>query len=95
MSRLKISEQAMADLDGIWDYIADDNPVAADRLLDRINAHCQSYAHQPELGEARPELGSSLRSFSVGMYVVYYRATSEGIEVARVLHGARDVDRLF
>ncbi len=46
-------------------------------------------------GIARPELAAGLRCYSVGNYVIYYRPAKDGIEVARVLHGARDVDRLF
>jgi hypothetical protein len=39
----------------------------------------------PEIGRARPELLANLRSFPVG----------RGIEVVRVLHGARDLKPLF
>jgi plasmid stabilization system protein ParE len=31
----------------------------------------------------------------VGLYVIYYRSTANGIEIVRVLHGARDVERRF
>ena len=66
-----------------------------DRLLDRIAERCISYLHQPELGERRPELGAAIRCYSVGVYVVYYRPPSMGIELIRVLHGARDVNWNF
>lgn len=95
MPIVETSTQATEDLVGIWAYIADDNPVAANRTLDKISDHCLSYAHQPELGEQRRELGRGIRCFSVGLYVVYYRAIADGIEIVRVLHGARDVDRNF
>ncbi len=44
---------------------------------------------------ARPEIDSSVRSFPVGSYVVFYRETNGGIEVARVLHGRRDLQSFF
>jgi hypothetical protein len=47
------------------------------------------------MGRLRPELAPHLRSFPIGNYVIFYRLTQEGIEVARVLHGARDIDALF
>ena len=50
---------------------------------------------KPGIGRARPELRPDLRSFAVGRYVIFYRATREGIEVVRVIHGMRDIDRIF
>ena len=95
MPEVLISEQAAEDLAGIWAYIAADNPSAASRTIDRINDHCLSYAHQPELVERRPPLGNDIRCFSVGLYVIYYRKVTNGIEIVRALHGARDINRLF
>jgi plasmid stabilization system protein ParE len=31
---------------------------------------------------------------SVGMYVIFFRPTSNGIEIARILHGSRDLGNL-
>lgn len=86
---------AEADLDEIWNFVANDSVAAADRLIDTIVAKCQILAGHPEMGQARPELAPRLRSFSVGNYVVFFRPIEDGIEVARVIHGARDVDVLF
>jgi toxin ParE1/3/4 len=36
-----------------------------------------------------------LRSSPVGSYLVFYLPLPDGIEVIRVLHGSRDLDRLF
>ena len=90
--RAPLAEQ---DLDEIWDFVANDNAAAADRLIDTIAEKCQILAGQPEMGQARPELAPRLRSFSVGNYVIFFRPIEDGIEVARVIHGARDVDALF
>lgn len=92
---VEISSEAESDLIQIWSFIASDNPVAANELLEQINTRCQSYAHQSELGELRPELGADVRSLSVGWYVVFYRPSSVGIEMIRVIHGARDQNRTF
>lgn len=43
------------------------------------------------MGRLRGELATGLRSFPVGRYVIFYRALSNGIEIVRVLHGARDL----
>jgi toxin ParE1/3/4 len=83
---------AERDLDSIWDFIAADNPLAANGLIRKIFSTCDLLASVPGMGEARPELGQGLRSFSVGNYVIYFRSQENGIGVARVLHGAQDVD---
>lgn len=85
------THQAVCDLDDIWFYIAPDNMAAADGLLDEIERQCKQIARQPLLGRARPELRPSLRSFPVGRYMAFYQPTPDGIELVRVLHGARDI----
>ena len=54
-------------------------------------------AGAPALGRIRPKLGPGLRSFVADRSVLFDRplAGSTGIELARVLHGARDLDALF
>ena len=86
---------AEADLDDIWWYIAQDNPEAADRLLDRIEERCRSLARFPEMGASRGELMSGLRSLPIGNYVVFYLRIEDGIEIVRVLPGMRDIDAFF
>ena len=93
-ARIVYSGPARRDLDQIWDYIASDNPAAASELVARIVKKCQSYANQPELGEASNTLLPGCRQFSVGQYVIYYRQVEAGIELIRVLHVARNVDPL-
>ena len=92
--RIFYSGPARRDLDEIWDYIAADNPIAANKFLDKILKAAQSYANQPRLGEARFDLMPDCRHFSVGQYVIYYRPVVDGIELIRILHGARSVDDL-
>ena len=36
-----------------------------------------------------------LRSLAYGRYVIFYRAIEDGAEIARVLHGARDLRRIM
>ena len=79
----------------IWRYIAKDNPDAADRLLRHIDAKLVVYAENPQLGTLRGNLWRGLRSFPVGNYVVFYRTVPDGIELVRVLHGARKLKRLL
>ncbi len=95
MRRYRVSRRADRDLDDIADFIAEHNPSAAIRVIDGLEERFGLLAAQPFLGESCNELRLGLRRFVVGSYVVYYMPTASGIEVSRVLHGARDVEGLF
>ena len=87
--------RAEIDLIEIWGHIAQDDPLAADRLLDRINAACGMLADYPQGGPRREDLARGLRFYPVGNYLIFYTPAEDGITVARVLHGARDYPREF
>jgi len=98
MARLDISPEANRDLVEIGLYIArqSGSRQRADSFLDLIHQTCEMLARQPEMGELRVEFATGrYRSFSVGNYVIYFRPASEGILIARVLHGARDHNALL
>ncbi len=92
MSRYTVSPEAEDDLLDIWAFVADDNPGAADRLIDTFYEHFIELARQPAMGRKRPEFqGPNYRSFPIGNYLVFYQPFDNHIEIARVLHGARDL----
>jgi toxin ParE1/3/4 len=95
VAKVQRKPQAEADLIEIWIYIAQDSPTSADKLLDEIDEKSQMLAASPFIGKARDELGPNIRSFPAGNYVLFFRPIVDGIEIIRVLHGARDIDALF
>ena len=95
MNRYWVSGDARADLDEIWFYIAQDNPDAADKLNHTLLSRFRKLASMPQMGRLREELSHGLRSFPVGRYIIFYRPKEDGIEIVRVLHGARDFPPLF
>lgn len=95
MPALRWTAQAEVDLIELWWYIAQDNPGAADRLLDEIEDKCSLLAANPQLGPARPDIAPDCRSFPVGRYLILYRLIPDGIEVVRVVQGSRRLDDLF
>jgi len=63
--------EAYNDLDEIWEYIAADNLVAADRVLDEIYQMLRSLVAFPQQGHSRPDLTARpLRFQSVRDYVI-------------------------
>lgn len=95
MPRILRSDPAKQDAAQIWEYIARDNPDAADRLLDHFDQALELIVKVPMMGRPRDALVPGLRSFRVGNYLLFYRTVAEGIELVRVLHGARDIPQLF
>ncbi len=95
MPNVTKSPLAEHDLVGIWLGIMPDNIDAADNLLRLIDNTCNLLASYPKIGRARNNLGYGLFSFPVGKYLIFYRINSSGIEIARVLHGARDLPHIF
>jgi toxin ParE1/3/4 len=69
----RLTEQAEADLDDLWAYIAADNPDAADRMVDAVLESSRMHVRFPGMGQNRDELRPGLRCFVVSPYVVFYR----------------------
>jgi hypothetical protein len=47
------------------------------------------------MGTERDDLAQGLHMYPVGDYLLLYRRVRGGIQLARVVHGARDLRRLF
>ena len=94
MPRIERTPRARTDAVEIWAYIAQDNVDAADDLIDQIESRLASLSRMPESAESVPYIGPDVRRSSVGNYVIYYRPVNNGIQVLRVLHGARQPEDL-
>ena len=95
MTGYTVSPDARDDLDDIWDYIADQSPAAADNTLDTLIERFALLCTMPRSGEARPDLAEGVRHLRVGSYLILYRLRSSGIDVLRIIHGARDIPTVF
>lgn len=95
MARYLVAALALDDLAGIRQYIAQTNPPAAERMMAAFFERFALIASQPEIGAVYVHHCSTrLRVHSVGQYAIFYRVVGSDIEIARVLHGARDLDWL-
>lgn len=95
MLELEISAEAETDLLDIWLYIAEDQPINADRYLDKLQEKAQKLTEFPDLGRDRPELADGLKSFPVDRYNLYYTFTQTKLILVRVLPGDRDISAIF
>jgi toxin ParE1/3/4 len=91
-SSYRLTRSARGDLSEIHEYIARDKPETAKRYLSILRDQCRLLADNPGLGlQGEEYLG--LYKFPVGNYLIFYRPVSDGIQVIRVLHGSRDIER--
>jgi len=99
--RLVWSPQARKDLLDVYIVIGLDNPAAAERLYDRIEARAETLSHHPRLGPRRPDIQARARVLVEGPYLILFEThpdTDEGpvdwVEVVRVVDGRRDLARV-
>lgn len=93
--RFELTEPARNDLKEIWSYIAERNPTSADRILRTFKEKFQLLAENPKIGKSQDSFIVNLRRFTFKEYVIFYFPTENGVEIYRVLHGARNIDDLF
>jgi toxin ParE1/3/4 len=89
--RIRRGAKARADQSAIWLYISTENMTAADRQIDRLHDCFGMLASHPAAGRMRIEFDASLRAFPVDQYLVFYRVSPGLLEIARILHAARDI----
>ena len=91
MSRFLFGRYVEGDLREIRDYIAQESPESARRLMVRFVGAFRLLANHPELGHVREDLPvPSLRFWPIGSYLVVYLA-EKPIEIVAIVHGVRDV----
>jgi toxin ParE1/3/4 len=98
---LDIHVAAAHDLEECARHIRKGSPRSATRFLRAAKATGRTLLRFPEMGgsflSARPEL-SGLRVFPVKGFpnhLLFYRPKYHGIELIRVLHGARDIPTIL
>jgi plasmid stabilization system protein ParE len=96
VTEFQVSGPARQDLREIHDWIAQDNPAAADRVLSDLRDAIVRLADMPGLGHVRDDLADeSLRVWTVHRYVVIYQPDRSPMLVVRVLSGYRDIGSIF
>jgi toxin ParE1/3/4 len=91
MSGYAFHPEAFADLDQIWEYIAERNLDAADRVIANIFDALSTLVASPHIGPRRPDLTSRpLRFKLVRDYLIAYAPDESPLWVVAVLHGSRN-----
>jgi toxin ParE1/3/4 len=77
---------ALANLDAETDYLAQDNPAAAGRVVERIFRAVNLLQENPALGRAGRVPGTRELLVAEIPYIIPYRVRGEAVEILRVFH---------
>lgn len=96
MSQVTRTRLAQQDLEDILDYLDRHGDETAERFAGKFDDTCELYANNPRMGSNASEYAANLRCFTVWNYAIFYRPfDGGGIEIIRIIHGARDIPKLF
>ncbi len=91
--KIRINPVAIADVQEMKAYIAEDNPAAAERMGNDIYSKVEKLADFPQMGvslSSRINMKADYRFLVCGMYLIFYKIEGEFVSVYRVLNGMRD-----
>lgn len=94
MGFVHYTDRAKQDLLDIWLWIARDSATLADAVLERIEQRASKLSQHREIGMARPEIGEGARGLVIERWLVLYRLVDGGVQIVRIVDGARDLVRL-
>ena len=97
MAKINWTDEARQWLEEIYNYIAQDNPLAAGRVVQNIYDKAQILTKFPEIGyryDRFPE--DHIRIILYGHYrITYLVKKDKNIDILGVFHGALVMDRFF
>lgn len=61
------------------------------QVSERLAKSFELLADHPQMGRERPEIGDTLRSYTVQPYIIFYRIQVQTPYISRIIHGERDL----
>ena len=91
MTGVVLSPRARADLDEIWDYSAEHwGQDQAEEYLRALWRGIGLVGKDPRRGRSCEAIRAGYYRYPIRSHVVFYRMTSTGIDVVRILHQRMD-----
>jgi toxin ParE1/3/4 len=87
--RVRWLRAALANLDAEAEYIAEDNPGAAGRVVQKILRAVDLLKENPAMGRAGRVAGTRELVVTETPYIIPYRVRGDAVEILRVFHAAR------
>ena len=101
MGKVNKRPQVIRDLIDLATYIAEDNLEASDLFLQAAEETFKQLAKMPQMGKITQFFNPSLTGIrqqgikGFRKYLVFYFPIDEGVEILRVIHGARDIEAIL
>jgi len=93
--RVKWLHEVRANLDAEAEYISQENPATAGRVVAEIESAVRKLARYPAMGRPGRVVGTRELVVPGTPYIIPYRVRDNGVEILRVFHGARRWPRKF
>jgi len=91
-----LTDSAKEDVREIISYIRQRSPQSAKKVRSELREAMRLLARFPGMGHVRQDVAAeTLRFWSVYSYLIAYRPDTKPLQIIRVVHGARDIGKLF
>ena len=93
MPKYKLTNKAVEDLSGIWDYTFDIwSEKQADKYYRMLVDHFFEIADNPAVGKNYEGITDQLFGFKAGRHIIFYRILNKDfVEITRILHEQMDL----
>jgi len=93
MAKYELTNKAVEDLTGIWEYTIEKwSEQQADKYYNLLLDSCQDIANNPELGKNYDGITKDLFGLKTNWHIVFYRKRiNQPIEITRILHERMDL----
>jgi plasmid stabilization system protein ParE len=94
MAEIRWTEEAVKWLRNIYDYISEDNPIAAQNVVEGIYENTQILESFPEIGyKYRDEPDGQIRILLYGHYRIAYLIKQDAVEILGIFHGSMEIEK--
>ena len=87
--KVRYTVPARTDLDEIYGYVSQHNPVAAERIKRQIKADAELLGEFPFMARESDIPGIRLRKVRRYPYLIFYSLRGNEVQILHVRHGAR------
>lgn len=94
MTTYRLTPAAQQDISAIWDFTEERWDLRqAETYIREIQAAIERIAADPRRGRFRSEIRQGYFSYAIGSHTIFYRRSTDGVDIIRVLHQRMDHSR--
>lgn len=93
MAKYYLTNKAVEDLNGIWNYTVEHwSEAQADKYYNMLIGFCRDIAENPGIGKKYDDVSTGLFGLKANRHIIFYRKIESGlVEITRFLHGHMDL----